>query len=146
MKFTFAFGLWLAIASGVFSAQSSTEAGTKSEKAVKTSVSPKFRSLADDTLDAVERLWGETAMSDEIFEPVKLEAERLQQKLRRAAVSSDEKAISDAIGKYLGQIQLCRVTRTIAATRDECLRNEREARTAALRSLGRETAKTPSAK
>jgi hypothetical protein len=137
MRFTLALSVALALTGSVCSAQGSPDAGVKSEKVTKTSVSTKFKSLADDTLDAVERLWGETEMSDEVFEPAKLEAERLRQKLQRAAASNDEKKVSDAIGKYFGQIQLCRVTRTIAAAHQECLQKEREARTAALRSLGR---------
>jgi hypothetical protein len=146
MRLTLALSMWLAFAGGAFSAQSSPDAGVKSEKVTKTSLSPKFKSLADDTLDAVERLWGETEMSDQVFEPAKLKAERLRQKLRRAAISNDEKKASDAIGKYLGQIRLCRVTRTIAAAHQECLQNEREARTAALRLLGRETIEVPAGK
>jgi hypothetical protein len=137
MKLTLALSVWLVFVGSAFSAQSSPDAAVKPEKSAKASLSSKFKSLAEDTLDAVERLWGETSMSDEVFEPAKLEAERLRQKLQRAAVSNDEKKVSDAIGKYLGQIQLCRVTRTIAAAHQECLQKEREARTAALRSLGR---------
>src|SRR6266700_2794485 len=147
MKLALALSVWLVFAGSVFSAQSSTDPGAKSEKATKVSLSPKFRNLADDTLDAVDRLWGDSAMSDEIFEPAKLEAERLRQKLRRAAMSSDEKKDSDAIGKYLGQIQLCRVVGPSAtAYHEECLQKEKEARASAFRLLGREAAQTPSAK
>ncbi len=137
MKLTLALSAWLALAGGVFAGQSVPDAGVKSEKPAKASLSPKFRTLAEDTLDAVDRLWGETAMSDEVFEPAKLEAERLRQKLRRAAVSNDEKKVSDAIGKYLGQIQLCRVVGPTSATpyHDECLQKEKAARAAALRLL-----------
>src|SRR5207245_5534464 len=98
MKLTLVLSVWLAFAGSVFSAQSSTGAAAKPEKSPKVSLSPKFRALAEDTLDAVDRLWGETAMSDEVFEPAKLEAERLRQKLRRAAASSDEQRGSEAGG------------------------------------------------
>jgi len=147
MKFTLALSIGLALAGSVFSAQNSTDARAKSEKTAKTSLSPKFRSLAEDTLDAVERLWGESGMSDEIFEPTKLEAERLVQKLRRAAASSNEKKVYDAVSTYFGQIQLCRVLATVnTATHQKCLQEEREARASALRVLGRETAQASSAK
>jgi hypothetical protein len=147
MKLTLAIFLCLAVVGGVFSAQSPTDAGAKSEKTAKTSLSPKFRALAEDTLDAVERAWGESTMSDEIFEPTKLEAERLVQKLRRAAASSNEKKVYDAVSTYFGQIQFCRVLATVnTATHQKCLQDEREARTSAFRSLGRETAQPSSAK
>src|ERR1700687_3741447 len=102
MKLTLALCVWLALAGSAFSAQTSTDAGTKSEKAAKASLSPKFRELADDTFDAVDRLWGETGMSDAIFESAKLEAERLFQKMQRAAVRPDEKKVSEAVGRYFG--------------------------------------------
>ncbi len=140
MKLTLAIFLCLAVVGGVFSAQSSTDTGAKSEKTAKLSLSPKFRSLAEDTLDAVERLWGESDMADTLFEPAKLEAERLVQKLRRGAESSNEKKVYDAVSTYFGQIQLCRVLATVNTTAHEkCLQKEREARSSALRSLGRET-------
>src|SRR2546425_13188591 len=148
MKFTLALSVWLVLTGSVFSAQSSTGAAAKPEKSPKVSLSPKFRALAEDTLDAVDRLWGETAMSDEIFEPAKLEAERLRQKLRRAAVSRDEKKVSDAVGSYLGQIQLCRVVGPTSASayHEECLQKEKDARASAFRLLARETAQAPAAK
>jgi hypothetical protein len=141
MKLTLALSVSLALAGSVFPAQSSTDAGTKSEKTAKTSLSPKFRSLAEDAFDAVDRMWGESAASDEIFEPTKLEAERLVQKLRRAAASRGEKEVSNAVGSYFGQIQLCRIVGPTpgAAYHEECLQEEKRKRNSALRSLGRET-------
>jgi hypothetical protein len=147
MKLTLALSVWLALAGSAFSGQSSNDAGANPEKTAKVHLSPKFSNLAEDTLDAVDRLWGESGKSDEIFEPVKLEAERLRQKLRRAAVSSDEKKVSDAVGRYFGQIQLCRVIGPAnIPAHEECLQREREARAAALRSLGREMPRPSSAK
>jgi hypothetical protein len=148
MKFTFVLSVWLALAGSAFSAQTATDAGAKSEKTAKVSLSPKFRSLAEDTFDAVDRLWGETGMSDAIFESAKLEAERLFQKLQRAAVRPDEKKVCEAVGRYFGQIQLCRIVGPTSATayHADCPRKEREARTSALRSLGRETPRPASTK
>ncbi len=147
MTLTLALSLWLALAGSAFSAQSSTDAGTKSEKVAKVHLSPKFRELAEDALDAVDRAWGESAKSDEIFEPAKLEAERLMQKLRRAAASSDEKKISVAVGRFFGQFQICRVIGPAdIAPHEQCLQEERAARGSALRALGRETPQPSPAK
>ncbi len=139
-KLTFALSVWLALAGSVFSAQGSTDSGAKTEKPRRTSLSPKFRGLAEDTLDAIDRLWGESGMSDQIFEPAKLEAD---QKLRRAAVSNDEKKVSDAVGSYFGQIQICRIIGPSNGSYAECLQKEKEVRLSAFRSLGREAAAQP---
>jgi hypothetical protein len=139
MKLTLVLSIWLALACSAFSAQSSTDAGKPSGKTAKLSLSPNFRSLADDALDAVDRVWGESGMSDALFEPAKLEAERLVQKLRRAVASRDEEKVYDAVSTYFGHIQLCRLLATVnIAAHEKCLQKEREARSSALRSLGRE--------
>jgi hypothetical protein len=138
MKLSLALFVSLAFAGSALPAQTSTDSRAKSEKTAKVHLSPKFRELAEDALDAVDRAWGESAKSDEIFEPAKLEAERLVQKLRRAAMSSDEKKISDAVGRFFGQFQLCRVIGPAnIAAHEQCLQEERAARSSALRSLNR---------
>ncbi len=140
MKLTLVLSLWLALASSALAAQSSTDSTAKSAKAASFSLSSKFKNLAEEALDSVDRLAIVKYESAQVYSPAELETVGLLQRLRRAAVSKKEQAASAAIFDYFGRVGTCRLLRRPVATEvdiEKCYAEEAAARDAALRSLGK---------
>ena len=82
--------------------------GVKRAPIRQSTLNKEFLKTANDAVDAIERASIIANGRDEIFEPARLEAMRLVQKMTRLALRDRERKAADAVGAYFAHVKSCR--------------------------------------